>query len=363
MNKEQRIQRILNEPQTGLLARGTTKQFLASTSVVASWVYLFTLNPGSTLHTFNAATNYQLHILAMSLMIGGLVFLRRSVRHITSVPAEYLDERQLTNRDWAYSLGYLVVRRVGLALTIALVGFIVIYDLWNQVYYATVPAADPLDPQARLIYNQLLHYVNSFYGDDLLASSADIILLLTYVAYSFPIILLAWREAKTFDEVELAEVERKHWVALLRRISLGYFRRITWVGVGVILTMAAIFTPTTNFYSIPIYLLFGTVFYALYVYTWAMLQHWQAIKLLNVAEAAEVLLIVKDRLFKIFVAQSIIGMTIMLIMVLAIFNIGHASFVVVAMAAGLIMVVLHIFAFSTTNELAKRLLASENSGE
>ncbi len=362
MSKEKRIQRILNEPLTGLLARARTKQVLAAIAVVSSWVYLFTLNPGNEHRPLDGAATYQLHLIAGFLMVTSFILLRRSVRHITSVPDEYLDERQIANRNWAFSMGYLVVRRVGLALSVIFVGFIFCYNVWNQFYYSTVPAASPIDPRASMFYNGALHFVYSFFGDDLLASTGDIVLLLTYVAYSFPIILLAWREAKSFDAEEVAEIENRQWATLLLRIARGYNLRIIWVGVGVLLMLASPLLALKNA-SFETYLIFGTLLYALYVYAWGMLQQWQAIRLLGGPGVPAQYQSTKDSLFKMFVALSLLGISVLVLMLLGIWNIGLAIMGAYALAAGIAMVPMHLSSFALIKSVAKReLKLTSNDG-
>ena len=354
MNKQARIERILNEPLTGPLARARTKKILAVLAVASSWVYFFTLAPGNYIELTFPGSYLMVRVLASIAMLTAFVLLRKSVRHITSVPAEYLDERQLSNRDWAYSAGYLVVRRVGLLLSIAFAGFMVMYTVWNQFYYATVPTGSPVDPAAVAIYRNAVDYFKAYFAIDPLQASGSILLLLTYVAYSFPIILLAWRDAKSYDQSELLEVELSQWLAILTRSYKGYFQRVTWILGGVFLTFVSIYTMILASMSMGFWLLFGTVFYALYVYAWGMFQQWEAVKLLGLRTDIPELAKPKKVLFALFVALSLIGTSILFVIIAAeaaqpftAFWLGYAFY------AGLVLLVLHLVSFAQIRKVVR----------
>lgn len=352
MNKQSRIEAIINEPLTGPLARRRTKRFLAVLAVIASWTYLLTLSPGNYIELPFRGSALLVRLFASIVMLVSYVFLRRSVRHITSVPDEYLDERQLLNRDWAYSSGYLVVRRVGLILSIAFIVLMVTYEVWNVFYYAIVPGADPIDPAAYAIYRSVVDYLRAYFAIDPLQASGSILLLLTYVAYSFPIILLAWRDAKTNDESELLEIENNQWLRILTRGYKGYFVRMLWLSAGVLLFFITVFSPAREFIWLAIWSLFGTLVYALYVYAWGMLQQWQAVKLIRL-KARSMNPTQKGRLqFALFVANSLIGMSILFGIIATIFEPSStAIWWGYAFYAGLALLVSHLVSFANIRNL------------
>ena len=355
MSKQTRIERILNEPLTGPLARARTKQVLAILAVVSSWVYLLTLAPGNYIELAFPGSYLVIRMFASIAMLASYVFLRRSVRHITSVPVEYLDERQMLNRDWAYSAGYLVVRRVGLVLSIAFVGFMVGYSVWNQIYYGT-GQVDPVDPAAQAIYRSVVDYFRAYFAIDPLQATGSVLLLLTYVAYSFPIILLAWRDAKTNDESEVAEIESSQWLRILTRSYTGYFMRVAWILAGVALSFIGIFTEVLRSMSFAFWALFGTVFYALYVYGWGMFEQWQAVKLLGQRSELPQLEKAKNLLFGLFVALSLIGVSILVVMIsVTTRTIGSegATWLNYCVWGGLVLLVLHLVSFALIRKVVR----------
>lgn len=354
MNRQARIERILNEPLTGPLARATTKRVLAFLAVTSSWVYFLTLFPANYIEQALPGSSYLFRTLASMVMLGTFVFLRRSVRHITSVPTEYLDERQLLNRRWAYSAGYLVVRRVGLVLSIAFIGFLATYKIWNQIYYATVPDADPVDPVAERIYRSATEYFKAYFAIDPLQASGSILLLLTYVAYSFPIILLAWREAKTIDLLEIKEIENLQWLSILTRGYKGYFVRFTGIFLGIFIYLVVLYTQAQNLYELIYLLFFGTVFYALYVYTWGMVNQWQAITLLRSQSKLQEVRKPQMLLFIIFIVLSLVGVSILVVMLSTLINpISDAGRWNYSFLAGLVLVALHLFSFAYIRKIVR----------
>ena len=355
MNKQARIERILNEPLTGPLARAATKRILVVLAVASSWLYLLTLAPGNYIELAFPGSFLIIRLFASMTMLATYVFLRRSVRHITSVPVEYLDERQLLNRDWAYSAGYLVVRRVGLVLSISFLIFMGSYSVWNEVYYASGPGRDTIDPNALAIYRSFVDYFKAYFAIDPLQASGNILLLLTYVAYSFPIILLAWRDANSSDEAEVSEIERIQWLSILTRGYKGYFKRVGWILAGFLLFFVSVFTIFLTYLSIGVWVLLGTISYALYVYAWGMFQQWQAIKLLGHRSEISGFTKTRNLLITLFVALSLIGLSILFVIISTLSSqpIKSTFWLSYSFYAGLILLLLHLVSFALIRNVVR----------
>ncbi|MEY4418425.1 MAG: hypothetical protein RIQ88_863, partial [Actinomycetota bacterium] len=131
-----RIERILSHPARGFIIKPRFRRFLCVMAVLFSYIYLaFLIIPrqdcltSSCTPVENPTTQqwallivvmifYTLAFYAPAVMLASFLLLRRSMSRVTSLPDEYLDEREIANRDWAFKTGYLVVRRVGLALAL-----------------------------------------------------------------------------------------------------------------------------------------------------------------------------------------------------------------------------------------------------
>ncbi|MEN9609011.1 MAG: hypothetical protein RLZZ06_942, partial [Actinomycetota bacterium] len=245
--REARINQILNEPITGLLARGSFKKALAITAVISSWVYFINFLIPLQIRNYPVlAVQGFVGSVSMVLMAVSFILMRRSVRRITSLPDIYLDELQIENRDWAFSMGYLIVRRVGLGISIALFVFLNAISLWNQFYFSTHPLGNPVDPIAQTWMVAIDAYLKSFFELSSLGSLSQLFGLLTYVAYSFPIILLVWRDSKFNDEVKLTEIVVPEWASILGRLSKGYFFRLWFMLGGIVLTVVLPFVMANN---------------------------------------------------------------------------------------------------------------------
>jgi MFS family permease len=279
-----RVERILNSPQNALLTSRTMRRALCIIAVVSSYAYLAALlipyapNGGEHLqlkaHEFLAFNYWLLSVRsfifagAPLLMAASFLMLRTSMRRVTSLPDEYLDERQIANRDWAFKLGYLVVRRIGLGLTFFFI------TLQFGTVYGTQIFFDRNWILWKLLgkfntYLQVLTETNSigFY--------LGVLGLLTFVAYSFPLILLAWRESKFPEKMPVID-----GMAILdhaSKVTARYYRRLSYVVIGIfgyVLLMASgsMGNAVGHFviYSgILFFVLFGLAPAALLLYIWA----------------------------------------------------------------------------------------------
>jgi hypothetical protein len=136
------------------------------------------------------------------------------MRRVTLLPNEYLDELQITNRDWAFKTGYLVIRRIGFGVALL---FAFLATVGNQFTgfsagYGRIPTA----------FRTLERYISDLSTEDPFGFYFKAFLLLAFVAYSFPLILLAWREArflKQFRKQGMTKRPKNLVLRLERRIS------------------------------------------------------------------------------------------------------------------------------------------------
>lgn len=254
-----RIDHILNWPSSRVLTNRWVKRTLAVLAVVSSWSFLFLLTPGL-FPALSSPVPYQL--LSGLVMLSSFMLLRQSVRRITSLPDEYLDEREIENRDWAYRLGYLVVRRIGLFLTVGLFAFELLTAIGGHSITIETITEYPESP-AKDLYLQASDFIRSYFALSPVIDLLMILLLLTFVAYSFPVILLAWRESNMQQFAQPAT----DWHDALRRYSKGYFTRLTRTLWVFLLTLGAVIGHLQDFW---LNLAAFTLAYLTYVYFWAM---------------------------------------------------------------------------------------------
>jgi hypothetical protein len=299
-----RVERILSTPPSGLLVSRGFRRFLCVIAVVFSYIYLFTLllptsviwgeiTGGEKVLTVHELSDNQRFlitvatfiawagVLAPVILLATYLFLRNSMRRVTSLPDEFLDEREIANRDWAFKTGYLVIRRVGFVIA----GIFLVLKI-----FAFNPSWD-LDADGNRIRTgieatlfQFDQYLASLTTSGAINFYFNTIALLTYVAFTFPLTLLAWRESKFSDSipapVSLAPLEGA------AKIARRYFIMAGSVGsifVGFILLMSVSFTirPLGEFllFSGAYFLFFIlAVPYAMFVYIWASIKTVEVLK-------------------------------------------------------------------------------------
>ena len=298
-----RIERILSTPPSGIMVSPWFRRFLSITAVVVSYLYLATLlvplqgvwaaiyvdeQPASiadlngtqlSLFVLAAVLSY-IKFYGPAILLVAFLLLRRSMRRVTSLPDEYLDEREMANRDWAFRTGYLVIRRVGLALT-------AVFFFVNALGYSPV-SGEFYKKEDTVIavkaFNEYLISLTSANTDPDLGLTpnnavifyAHMIALLAYVAYSFPLILLAWREAKAKDVTprQVSQPVTKK----ARTFASDYFRRILILlalitSLVVIQIVGILLVPALGNWMLftggLIYSFIGIVAFGLFIYIWA----------------------------------------------------------------------------------------------
>lgn len=261
-----RIDHLLNWPASRILSNRWIKRFLAAAAVTSSWSYLILLTPGL-FRGIDSPVPYQM--LSGLIMISSFMLLRQSVKRVTSLPDEYLDEREIENRDWAYRLGYLVVRRIGLFATVGLIIFSILIKFGS--YSVTIESVtDFPDSPWRGVYQEASDFIRAYFALTPLENILMIMILLTYVAYSFPVILLAWREAR----MQPIAQPLTGWQDALRRYSKGYFARLIRI---VWLLPISLFLVIGHLQDFLINLFVLTEVYVLYAFLWALVIQFEAL--------------------------------------------------------------------------------------
>lgn len=265
-----RIDHLLNWPTSRILSNRWIKRILAVAAVTSSWSYLILLTPGL-FRGIDSPVPYQM--LSALIMVSSFMLLRQSVKRITALPDEYLDEREIENRDWAYRLGYLVVRRIGLFATVGLIVFSILIKFGS--YSVTIDSVtDFPDSPWRGVYQESSDFIRAYFALTPLENILMIMILLTYVAYSFPVILLAWREAR----MQPITQPLTGWEDALRRYSKGYFARlIRIVWLFPISSFFVIGHPQDFWFN----LILLTQLYAIYAFLWAVFIQFEVLEKLK----------------------------------------------------------------------------------
>ena len=239
-----RIERILSTPPRGLLISPFVRRLLSVTAVVFSYMYLFALMlpngrfgegsrgmfdqymPEFYVFDFTEVENLLIAIYdifgwagyyAPLILLISFLILRKSMSRVTSLPDEFLDEREIANRDWAFRTGYLVVRRLGLAVALAL--FVI-----SILGYT--PGSGEFSEHSSTVFPVAAFnaYLVALTANDAIGFYLNVVGLLAFVAYSFPLILLAWREAKFPESVP--QPRRADITENPKEFARAYFRRM-----------------------------------------------------------------------------------------------------------------------------------------
>lgn len=309
--RNRRIERLLSSPPSGWLVSKGFRRFLCVIAVVFSYLYLFTLlvpavnlvmfvyGDGKEPINLDELDSYKSFLLSLSQTIGwfgaisplilfaSFLLLRTSMKRVTSLPDEYLDELEIVNRDWAFKTGYLVIRRIGLGVAAAL--FVL-----KILAYSPFIDLDEDGNRVREGLEATLYAVESYLASLTTYGSFNfyfqVIALMTYVAYTFPLILLAWRESKFPEAIPV--ITKVIPLGETSIIARKYFRRAALIGIAFgawVLTQVASLYLAVNFnfpyisnfltYSgVLFFYLFVLVPYALFVYVWASIKTVEILK-------------------------------------------------------------------------------------
>jgi len=370
-----RIERLLSSPPSGFWISKGYRRTLSVVSVVFSYYYLTTLllpvsisdmlqNPLRAadgvlyLDKLDATENFIYefaNVLAgfgtfsPLILLTCLLLLRSSMRRITSLPDEYLDELEIVNRDWAFKTGYLVIRRVGLALTA--IGFSTLFIL-----YVTRPRTwewpGPKHP-LQGIEDGLAKYFDGLTDGGSFVFYFQVIALLTYVAYAFPIILLAWRESK-FNE-PLPQIENQVFKQTPVFVK-SYLKRVLIVVGGFIASICiGWFVPYAFLNGLFFWSIILTAWFGLYVYVWS------SIKTVEILKAIKSKTSNSTMATTFFVITQILGASMLTIFVLILFvipgqwngNSGQINPILLILILGILMIPAQSLSVSFASKLSK----------
>lgn len=373
--RKAKIERLLSTPPSGFWISKGYRRTLSVVSVVFSYYYLITLllpvsisemlqNPLRAddgvlyLDDLDSTENFIYELANVLTGIGTfsplilltcLLLLRSSMRRITSLPDEYLDELEIVNRDWAFKTGYLVIRRVGLASTV--IGFITLFIL-----YVTRPRTwewpNPKHPFQN-VEDALTNYFGGLTEGGSFVFYFQVIALLTYVAYSFPIILLAWRESK-FDE-PLPKIENQVFKEAPVFVK-AYLKRVLIVVGGFIASICiGWFVPYASMNGLAIMAIILTAWFGLYVYIWS------SIKTVEIIRAAKEKTSLSTLSLTFFVITQLLGISLATIFVLVVIvipgqwtgNSGQIHPIGLILVLGVLMIPAQSLSVSFASKLSK----------
>ena len=244
-----RVERILQAKQSRVLTSPWMRRTLSLVAIISSYLVMASLlipTPYTISKTNRIYADYDAmqdnwlfefrdttQGLALLLLIWSFILLRISMRRVTLLPNEYLDELQITNRDWAFKNGYLVVRRIGLGVAIF---FAFLATFGNQMTSFSAGNGPVVKG-----WRAFERYLTDLSVVDPFSFYFKAFLLLTFVAYSFPIILLAWREAR-FSEV-IPEVEEEKEYSPKEKAANFYFKIIKWIVISLVFFASLYVSP------------------------------------------------------------------------------------------------------------------------
>lgn len=371
--KTKRIQRILSAPPSVFLSKPWVKRTLSAIAVISSYLVLAVLLVAPALSRQPGYMTYNwLPVLAAGylpwVMITCFLLLRRSTRRITSLPDEYLDEREIANRDWAFRMGYVVIRRVGLGLSAVVVLAVLIQYILQTLFLTWT------GPRQVSFIEQLLVWFNAYLVDTFADAPMFIIfgyiLLLTYVAYSFPVILLAWRDARHTEVVDTPAQASQIWSPELARLGKGYKIRVLWVlAVLVFYFAAGLFTYVTTvilkqpaaatsfLMNLITLLVLPWALYSIYVYFWAMVAQIRIVRLLGMPGIPQKASFARASQLLLLTSSAGLGIAVPISMVVAsiVPSYGSSFPLGYAFIAGFALIALQITSFVKASRLAKSI--------
>lgn len=276
-----RVERILDSKQNRVLTSPWMRRLLSLVAIVSSYVMMATLliptpywiSKNNRVYAaseliekswiYDARDTTQ--GITIFLLIWSFILLRISMRRVTLLPDQYLDELQITNRDWAFKTGYLVVRRIGFGVLIL---FAFLATVGNQM--TRTLAGYSAGPK---FFRALERYISDLSMEDPFGFYFKAFLLLTFVAYSFPLILLAWREARFPESIPEMNVTKE--LNIKQSNAKFYFAALRWIVLSISLYVSIFVSPKMfmgagGFLYIPlIFLMYLVVPGAILLYIWA----------------------------------------------------------------------------------------------
>jgi len=352
--RQARVERILAAKQSRLLSAPWFRRTLSLVTVVSSFVVLATLlipTPYVISKTNRIYRDSQLEDgnplydlkakafgFALVLMIWGFILLGMSLRRNTLLPEQHLSQLQVTNREWAFKSGSQVVRRAGLGVAM-LFGFLAIFG--NQL--ASFSSGFGPTPQT---VREFERYISDLSMEDPFGFYFKLFSLIAFMAYSLPLILLAWREAKFKELVpELRSVKELSSQASTAKL---YFDSLRWIVLFLAVLATCCSSPqmffATGFILFPLLnlFIFAVIPGSLFLFIWASIA---ASKGVMSARKAGFMSQEQRRWAKIttlfLTGTLVLGLTVGTVLVISISSLGQQAGwpgLPIAVLAGLLMI-------------------------
>ena len=296
-----RVERILDAKQSRVLTSPWMRRTLSLVAIISSYVMLATLliptpyfiskgnriyadydvMEGNWLYEFRDFTQG----FALLLLVWSYILLRISMRRVTLLPNEYLDELQIANRDWAFKTGYLVVRRIGFGVALL---FAFLATFGNQMTRFSAGYSTPAKA-----FRAFERYLSDLSMEDPFGFYFKAFLLLAFVAYSFPIILLAWREARFPEPVP--EVQEVKILNSRETSATFYFKAIKWIGIFVSVSASMYISPALFMAIAPLIYLILVLFIYVFIPGALILFAWASITTVKGVRAAKKIGLASDQ--------------------------------------------------------------------
>jgi hypothetical protein len=191
-------------------------------SVVTSWTYfVFSIAKWNKGFAFESDKYTE---LLLALMLACYFGLRKALARIATAPAGALDERDLELRNDAFRMAYLVIRRVGLGFVLISSAILGINGVFYQNFVTRPSYFDAYRDVSlvKWLSNSLVDLMDSGRGIWILLS---VLITLTYCAYSFPLVILGWRQA-IGQKIRMSgapEYETfAEWSAAMRKVTMNF---------------------------------------------------------------------------------------------------------------------------------------------
>jgi hypothetical protein len=237
----ERYHRAVSDQSWNFFAGRGWLRFLTVGSVVTSWAY-FILSVAKWDPGF-AFTSDKYEGLALIAMLFCYFGLRKALARIATAPAGSLDERDLELRNEAFGMAYLVIRRVGLAVVAALGATLTIS---GALYSNFIVRSSDFDPYkdvslVKWMSDSLVELMDSGRGVWIILS---VLITLTYCAYSFPLVILGWRQSlrQSVRVGGAPEFENfSEWSSAMKKVTMNFVRLMASMAIGFIAMVALFF--------------------------------------------------------------------------------------------------------------------------
>lgn len=276
----ERYRRSVEDQSWNFFASRWWLRVLVICSVVSSWTYfLVSIAKWDKGFAYNGDIYAPWALIVMVICYFGL---RKAMVRIATAPAGSLDERDLELRNDAFRMAYLVIRRVGLGIVVLLSATLYVTGtLYRDYFFRTGGnVADfPKVDGPKLISDALVDLFDSNRGVWIVSA---VLITLTYCAYSFPLVILGWRQSRkqTVRVSGLPEyVDFADWSNAMKKVTKNYMVLMFTVLGGFLATI--LFTWGTFFLRNPqteeviSYLTQGALgalaFWFVFVYAWSYL--------------------------------------------------------------------------------------------